>query len=60
MSVALIASAAFIIVSVDAFRREGGELTPDPKSGTGGYVLLAKSELPLVYTPTRRPVERRC
>jgi hypothetical protein len=51
MSVALIASAAFIIVSVDAFRREGGELTPDPKSGTGGYVLLAKSELPLVYDP---------
>ena len=51
MSVALIASAAFIIVSVDAFRREGGDLTPDPKSGTGGYVLLAESELPLVYDP---------
>ncbi len=51
MSVALIASAVFIIVSVDAFRREGGDLTPDPKSGTGGYVLLAESELPLVHDP---------
>ncbi len=51
LSAALIASAAFIIVSVDAFRREGGALTPDPKSGTGGYVLFAESELPLLHNP---------
>ena len=51
LSAALIASAAFIIVSVDAFRREGGELTSDPKSGTGGYVLYAESELPLLHNP---------
>jgi hypothetical protein len=51
LSAALIASAAFIIVSVDAFRREGGDLTPDPKSGTGGYVLFAESELPLLHNP---------
>ncbi len=51
LSAALIASAAFIIVSVDAFRREGGELTSDPKSGTGGYVLFAESELPLLHNP---------
>jgi putative ABC transport system permease protein len=51
LSAALIASAAFIIVSVDAFRREGGELTSDPKSGTGGYVLFAESELPLLQNP---------
>jgi putative ABC transport system permease protein len=44
----LIASAAFIIVSVDAFRRGGGELTEDRKTGTGGYALLARSELPIV------------
>ncbi len=48
LSAALIASAAFIIVSVDAFRRGGGELTEDRKTGTGGYVLLARSELPIV------------
>ena len=51
LSAALIASAAFIIVSVDAFRREGGDLTADPKSGTGGYVLFAESELPLLHNP---------
>jgi ABC-type lipoprotein release transport system permease subunit len=48
LSAALIASAAFIIVSVDAFRRGGGELTDDPKTGTGGFALLARSELPIV------------
>ena len=51
LSAALIASAAFIIVSVDAFRREGGELTADQKSGTGGYVLFAESELPILHNP---------
>jgi hypothetical protein len=51
LSVALIASAAFIIVSVDAFRRGAGELTDDRAAGTGGYVLLAESELPVVHDP---------
>ena len=51
LSAALIASAAFIIVSVDAFRRGGGELTADPKSGTGGFALLARSEVAIVHDP---------
>jgi hypothetical protein len=51
LSAALVASAAFIIVSVDAFRRDGGDLTPDPRSGTGGYVLFAESEVPLLHDP---------
>jgi ABC-type antimicrobial peptide transport system permease subunit len=51
LSAALIASAAFIIVSVGAFRRDAGVLTTDPKSGTGGYALLAESELPLLHNP---------
>ena len=51
LSAALIASAAFIIVAVDAFRRGGGELTQDPQSGTGGYALLARSEVPIVHDP---------
>jgi hypothetical protein len=49
LSAALIASAAFIIVSVEAFRRAGDELTTDPRSGTGGYVLFAQSELPILH-----------
>lgn len=51
LSAALIASAAFIIVSVDAFRKGGGEIAADRSSGTGGYALIATSELPLVHNP---------
>jgi hypothetical protein len=51
LSAALIASAAFIIVSVDAFRRGSGELTADPRAGTGGFALLATSDVPLVHNP---------
>lgn len=51
LTAALIAAATFIIVSVDAFRRGGGELTQSRQSGTGGYALLARSELPLVHNP---------
>ena len=51
LSAALIASAAFIIVSVEAFRRDGGTLTSDPKSGIGGYTLFAESEVPVLQNP---------
>ena len=51
LCIALIAAAAFIIVAVDAFRREGTEAVLDPESGTGGYTLLADSLLPIVYDP---------
>ena len=51
LSAALIASAAFIIVSVDAFRKSGGEVGGNRASGTGGYALMATSELPLVHNP---------
>ena len=42
LCIALIASATFVIVSLDAFRREGSA------AGTGGFPLLADSVLPLV------------
>jgi len=51
LSAALIASAAFIIVSVDAFRKGGGEVGGDRASGTGGFVLFATSEIPLLHNP---------
>ena len=51
LCISLIASAAFIIVAVDAFRREGSEVVLDRESGTGGYTLLADSVLPLVHDP---------
>jgi ABC-type lipoprotein release transport system permease subunit len=51
LCIALIASAAFIIVAVDAFRREGRETDLDKRSGTGGYPLVAESLLPLYHNP---------
>jgi ABC-type antimicrobial peptide transport system permease subunit len=50
LCITLIASAAFIIVAVDSFRRSG-VAGSDRKSGTGGYPLLAESLLPVVHDP---------
>ena len=52
LCIALIASAAFIIVAVDAFRREGGGNVLDRSGGTGGYTLLADALLPIVHDPS--------
>ena len=48
---AMIASATFILISVDAFRREDGVGPTDRRSGVGGYSLLVESLLPLVHDP---------
>ncbi len=45
LCIALIASATFVIVSLDAFRRDGSS------TGTGGFPLLADSILPLIHDP---------
>ncbi len=49
LCIALIASATFIIVSVDAFRRDGRATALDRNSGNGGYPLMAESLLPIVH-----------
>jgi len=46
--IALIASAAFIVVAVDSFRR-GGEAPTDRQSGAGGFPLMAESALPIYH-----------
>jgi len=51
LSAALIASATFVIFSIDAFRRGADDPSGDPHSGTGGYALLAQSELPMLHDP---------
>ncbi len=51
---ALIAASTFLIIAVDAFRRE--ERPPlDPKSGTGGFALMAESLLPVIHDPNTAP-----
>lgn len=50
LSIALIASATFVIVSVEAFRRPASaEADRGRSSGTGGFPLLAESILPLYH-----------
>ena len=51
LCIALIASATFIIVAVDAFRKDPQARSQDKKSGSGGYPLLAESLLPLIHDP---------
>jgi putative ABC transport system permease protein len=51
LCIALIASATFIIVAVDGFRRDGATDVFDKRSGTGGYPLIAESLLPIVHDP---------
>ena len=51
LSMAVIASATFILISVDAFRRDATGLSDDPRSGTGGYELLIESLLPVIHDP---------
>jgi ABC-type lipoprotein release transport system permease subunit len=51
LSSALIASATFLIVSVEAFRRDPGAEVHDRKSGTGGFALMGESMRPLYHDP---------
>ena len=51
LSVALIAFATFVIVSVGAFKRGAPENERDPQSGTGGYTLYAESVVPVMFDP---------
>lgn len=47
LCMALIASACFIIVAVDAFRRDNQDTALEKRSGNGGFPLLAESLMPL-------------
>ena len=51
LSVALIASAAFVITAVAAGRRNPVGEIPDRTTGNGGFLLVAESSQPLLYDP---------
>jgi putative ABC transport system permease protein len=53
LAIGVIAAATFILIAVDAFRREGPAPT-DRRSGVGGYPLLVDLMLPLVNDPNSR------
>lgn len=43
LSIALVASASFLLLALESFRQH------NPKEGTGGYTLIAESQIPIVY-----------
>jgi ABC-type antimicrobial peptide transport system permease subunit len=51
LSVAMIASAAFLITAVAAGRRDPVAEWPDAATGGGGFLLVAESSQPLVFDP---------
>ena len=54
LSMAVIACATFILISVDAFRRDGHAVDAGRHSGLGGYALIVDTLLPLVHDPNTR------
>ena len=51
VAIALVAAAAFVIVAVGAFRRDGETDLRKPDSESGGFTLLALSSQPLDHDP---------
>lgn len=51
LSMAVMASATFVLISVDAFRRDDLALAGNPRSGIGGYTLIVETLLPVVHDP---------
>ena len=54
LSIAVIASATFVLISVDAFRRDGRIAPGDIGTGIGGYALGIETLLPVVHDPNTR------
>jgi putative ABC transport system permease protein len=48
LTAGLLATAAFVLVAVEAFRRQPEAGSADAASPTGGYSMLAESDLPVV------------
>jgi ABC-type lipoprotein release transport system permease subunit len=54
LSMAVIAAATFILVSVDAFRRDSHAFESDPRSGLGGYLFVVDTIVPIAHDPNTR------
>ncbi len=54
LAIAVIASATFIIVSVDGFRRGTALADAGRQSGVGGYGLIVETLLPVAHDPNSR------
>ncbi len=51
LAVAVVAAATFMLISVDAFRRDNRISATDRHSGVGGYALQIDTLIPIVHDP---------
>jgi putative ABC transport system permease protein len=49
LTIGLVASASFLIVSVSAFHLDPRDQTPNRESGNGGFALVAESDQPIYH-----------
>jgi putative ABC transport system permease protein len=54
LSLALVAFASFVLVSVGAFKKDVSARAGDARSGIGGFALMAESIAPLMHDPNTR------
>jgi ABC-type lipoprotein release transport system permease subunit len=51
LTAGLLASATFLVVAVESFRKSSGPDALERNSGTGGFTLLALADVPMVQPP---------
>jgi ABC-type lipoprotein release transport system permease subunit len=51
LAIAVVAAATFMLISVDAFRRDNRISTTDRHTGVGGYALQVEMLIPIVHDP---------
>lgn len=58
LTIGLLASATFLIVAVESFRQSAATSQGDKNSGTGGFTLVAESDVPLQFVPSTPELRR--
>lgn len=58
LTAGLLAFASFLIVAVEAFHKEAGETFHETKGGSGGFPLLAETDIPL-FQDLNQPATRK-
>src|SRR5207244_9916889 len=51
LTVCLLASATFVVVAVESFHREAGSDFFAPSGGSGGFRLIAETDVPVFHVP---------
>jgi len=50
LTIALLAAASFLLIAVESFRRQPGSAFSEKSGGSGGFNLIAESDVPLFQT----------